>query len=38
MNHLQAGAQVQDIHFCPFDDVLGLGHSYGISSIVIPGI
>ncbi|CAB4490264.1 BING4CT-domain-containing protein [Rhizophagus irregularis] len=37
MNHLQVGSQIQDIHFCPFDDVLGLGHSYGISSIIIPG-
>ncbi|RIA99013.1 WD40-repeat-containing domain protein [Glomus cerebriforme] len=37
MNHIQSGTQIQDIHFCPFDDVLGLGHSNGISSIIIPG-
>ncbi|CAG8655587.1 592_t:CDS:10 [Funneliformis caledonium] len=37
MNHLQAGTQVRDIQFCPFDDALGLGHSDGVSSIIIPG-
>jgi U3 small nucleolar RNA-associated protein 7 len=28
---------VKDIHFCPFDDVLGIGHTQGFSSIVVPG-
>ena len=37
MNHLQASALIADVAFCPFDDVLGLGHSQGVSSIVIPG-
>ncbi|CAG8685070.1 9333_t:CDS:10, partial [Acaulospora morrowiae] len=37
MNHLQPGAQIRDIHFCPYEDVLGFGHSDGISSILIPG-
>ncbi|CAG8442073.1 1309_t:CDS:10 [Diversispora eburnea] len=36
MNHLQAGTQIQDINFCPYEDVLGIGHSDGISSILIP--
>ncbi|RHZ66991.1 hypothetical protein Glove_303g85 [Diversispora epigaea] len=37
MNHLQEGTQIQDINFCPYEDVLGIGHSNGISSILIPG-
>ncbi|GFO49058.1 WD repeat-containing protein 46-like [Plakobranchus ocellatus] len=28
---------VQDIMFCPYEDVLGIGHGWGFSSIVIPG-
>jgi len=37
MNHLIAGAELVDLHFCPFEDFLGIGHSKGFSSIVIPG-
>ncbi|CAG8569866.1 17526_t:CDS:10, partial [Acaulospora colombiana] len=37
MNHLQPGTQIQDINFCPYEDILGFGHSDGISSILIPG-
>ncbi|KND01817.1 uncharacterized protein SPPG_03608 [Spizellomyces punctatus DAOM BR117] len=37
MTHLSAGNIVQDINFCPYEDVLGFGHSSGISSIVVPG-
>ena len=28
---------VESLHFCPFEDVLGIGHSNGFSTIVIPG-
>ncbi|CAL1535789.1 unnamed protein product [Lymnaea stagnalis] len=28
---------VTDFMFCPFEDVLGIGHGLGFSSIVIPG-
>ncbi|KAJ1666105.1 putative U3 small nucleolar RNA-associated protein 7 [Coemansia sp. RSA 1813] len=37
MRHLVPSATVSDLHFVPYDDVLGFGHSKGISSIVIPG-
>lgn len=37
MNHLQAGSAISDVNFCPYEDVLGVGHHKGMSSIVIPG-
>jgi hypothetical protein len=32
-----AGADIVDIHFTPFEDVMGIGHSQGVSSIIVPG-
>lgn len=37
MEHKLPGALIQDMHFCPFDDVLGIGHSDGFSSVIVPG-
>ncbi|PRP76920.1 hypothetical protein PROFUN_06198 [Planoprotostelium fungivorum] len=38
MQHrLKKKQQVQQIRFTPFEDILGIGHSGGYSSIVIPG-
>ncbi|RUS24504.1 NUC141 domain-containing protein [Jimgerdemannia flammicorona] len=37
MSHLQPSTTVHDVQFCPYDDVLGFGHSAGVSSLVIPG-
>ncbi|KAI9016933.1 WD40-repeat-containing domain protein [Gaertneriomyces semiglobifer] len=37
MTHLSAGNVLSDMNFCPYEDILGLGHSGGISSLVIPG-
>ncbi|KMT15707.1 hypothetical protein BVRB_3g056890 [Beta vulgaris subsp. vulgaris] len=38
MNHpMVKGYQIQRVSFRPFEDVLGIGHSMGWSSILIPG-
>lgn len=37
MSHLVAGSIIENAQFCPFEDVLGVGHSKGISSLLIPG-
>jgi len=28
---------VNDIHFCPYEDVMGIGHGAGVTSILVPG-
>ena len=30
-------ADITDIEFCPYEDVLGVGHSDGFTSLIIPG-
>ena len=37
MSHLIAGARIESCRFAPFEDVLGLGHTAGVSSILVPG-
>ena len=38
MKHkVASGSQVTDLKFCPYEDVLSVGHSQGYSSLVIPG-
>jgi len=37
MSHLQPASAIHDVEFVPFEDVLGLGHKGGISSLVVPG-
>lgn len=36
-HRLAKGAQVEDLAFCPYEDVLGTGHSAGILSLLVPG-
>lgn len=31
------GNGIQRVRFCPFEDVLGIGHSAGFSSLIVPG-
>jgi U3 small nucleolar RNA-associated protein 7 len=37
MNHTVQNGVLCDLKFCPFEDVLGIGHSGGGSTIVVPG-
>ncbi|KAL5726704.1 hypothetical protein ACHQM5_009722 [Ranunculus cassubicifolius] len=33
----KGGHKIEDIRFCPYEDVLGIGHETGFSTILIPG-
>ena len=37
MTHNLAAGALQDFRFCPFEDVLGIGHAGGISTMLVPG-
>ena len=37
ITHLQQSTAVHDLKFCPFEDILGFGHSAGFRSLVVPG-
>jgi len=37
MQHFVSGNMIEQIRFCPFEDVVGVGHANGFSSIIIPG-
>jgi len=37
LNHENSLGKVTGVEFCPYEDVLGIGHSNGFSSILVPG-
>ncbi|KAI8608587.1 WD40-repeat-containing domain protein [Chytriomyces sp. MP71] len=37
LTHLLPSSTVSHLRFCPYDDVLGIGHAQGISSMIVPG-
>jgi U3 small nucleolar RNA-associated protein 7 len=37
LQHVIPGATVNEVRFCPFEDFLGVGHSLGYTSMVVPG-
>ena len=32
-----SGQRVERVNFCPFEDILGISHNAGFSSIIVPG-
>ncbi|PLW19946.1 hypothetical protein PCANC_11951 [Puccinia coronata f. sp. avenae] len=37
MNQLFPSQEVEQVQFCPFEDLLGVSHSSGFSQLIIPG-
>ncbi|EDQ92027.1 uncharacterized protein MONBRDRAFT_17530 [Monosiga brevicollis MX1] len=37
MTHNTPGSPIHQLRFCPYEDVLGIGHAKGFASILVPG-
>ncbi|KAM9899770.1 hypothetical protein OXX79_005530 [Metschnikowia pulcherrima] len=37
MTHLLPGKKIEKVKYVPFEDILGVGHSHGASSLIVPG-
>ena len=35
--HRCTGHRIQDLRFCPYEDVLGIGHAAGLCHMLVPG-
>jgi U3 small nucleolar RNA-associated protein 7 len=37
MTHEIPSSNVSSLRFCPYDDILGVGHAQGFASLIVPG-
>jgi U3 small nucleolar RNA-associated protein 7 len=37
MSHDIPSSTISSLRFCPYEDILGVGHSSGFASLIIPG-
>ena len=37
MSHDIPSSTISSLRFCPYEDILGVGHSSGFTSLIIPG-